>query len=590
MMAACNYMIQRCRAFCSPPRGCADLGYWCTKNRCTGVYVSFFCSHILPWQPLSKPYNFDAKCDQFLKDLGKVDQTKMNEASSLRISYENAFEAIKIASDMESKPQFLGTLVQLLKEEGEKDWIINLLASCFWVCLTDTASHRLQSFLDEISFVTRNVVTHHNATYHFTGDFGDEATSRIFLYVLCNCYARFYSLAIDLQGPNDVVPLILGNLFGPLRQIMAMILLGGGALMFSASLPTVLESDTASLTDIAVFVLMSTHSRALSETYLAPPTSPASIIHPRSCTPLESLRESIKVLLEVLDHGTNVDYISCTVGADAIFVSLRELNSRAKMEVLLVFNQLLVKMSMTTFSSRLLIIVTFLILGYNSQLDDVPSLIRNLHLLERLPPLPKTGLFVQSLKIVQGIDISLFDASYNLQKLLHVLYYLLSLQRWSIEHVLKEHVSIARRSMVDTSEGSNYVTKLLAPVARLVMSSLLMVIFVSQNDQQQGFYKPAVTNLAELIAANDTLWTILLSLLKDSISENPFHSKIFAQLMLDLVQANTGTDFIPRLLQTSVDDIIVFANSTSKLVDFDITTLEYVYGPSPTSKGVSKPS
>ena len=512
----------------------------------------------------------------------------MNEKSSLRTTYENAFELIKKTTDMDSKPQFLSKLVQLLKEEGEKDWILNLLAACFWFCLTDTVSHRLQSFLDEISFVTRNVVMHHNATYHFTGEFEDKETSKIFLHLLCNCYGRFYSLAIDLQGPNDVMPLILGNLFGPLRQIMAMMLLGTGALMFSASFPVVLESDTASLTDIAVLVLMSTHLRALSEIYLAPESSPASIIYPKSCTPAQSLKESVKVLLEVLDHGTNVDYISCTVGADAIFVSLCELNAHDKSEVLLVFNQLLIKMSLTTFSSRLLIIASFLIIGYNSKLEDVPTLIRSLYQLERLPPLPKTGLFVETLKIVQGINISLFDASYNLQKLSHVVKYLLVLQRWSIENILKEHVTIATRSMIDTSEGSHYVTKILAPVARLLISSLLMVVFISQNGQHKEFYKQTETNLAELISANETFWTILLSLMKDSISENPFHSKIFAQLLLDLVEMKAGTDFIPSLLQTSVDDIILFANSTSKLVDFDITTLEYVYGPSANSKGASK--
>lgn len=512
----------------------------------------------------------------------------MNEKSSLRTTFEKAFESVKKTTDMDSKPQFLSKLVQLLKDEGEKEWILNLVASCFWDCLTDTASHRLQSFLDEISYVTRNVVTNHIVTYYFTGEFEDEKTSRVFLHVLCNCYARFYSLAIDLQGPNDVLSFILGNLFGPLRQVMAMILLGTGALVFSVSLPAVLESDTASLTDIAVFVLMSTHPRTLSEIYLAPEVSPASIIYPRSCTPSESLKESIKILLEVLDHGTNVDYISCTVGADAIFVSLRELNDHDNSEVLQVFNKLLTKMSLTTFSSRLLIIVSFLIISYNGNLEDVPSLIRSLYLLERLPPLPKTGLFVGSLKIVQGIDISLFDASYNLQKLLRVLKHLLALQRWSIENILKEHVTIATRSMIDTSEGSHYVTKILAPVARLLMSSLLMVVFVSQNDQHQVFYKLAVTNLAELISANDTFWTILLSLLKDSITANPFYSKDFAQLLLDLVKMKADTDFIPSLLQISVDDIILFANSTSKLVDFDITSLEYVYGPSATSKGASK--
>lgn len=166
--------------------------------------------------------------------------------------------------------------------------------------------------------------------------------------------------------------------------------------------------------------------------------------------------------------------------------------------------------------------------------------------------------------------------------------YLLVLQRWSIENILKEHVTIATRSMIDTSEGSHYVTKILAPVARLLISSLLMVVFISQNGQHKEFYKLSVTNLAELISANETFWTILLSLMKDSISENPFHSKIFAQLLLDLVEMKAGTDFIPSLLQTSVDDIILFANSTSKLVDFDITTLEYVYGPSANSKGASK--
>lgn len=502
-------------------------------------------------------------------------QGELNKLQSKQpaIEYTPASMDLKLhEDDVESMLMYLKGLIDRLREDCRDIGLINLIAQCLWLCLSNAACHRLHLFQKSLHSLTSTMVTDHKTTF-FTGVFDNVEHSKRFLGDFGNCFGLYYDLALDSQRSNEVMPLILGHLTGPRRQIMALIHLGVGNLKLFLSQRISKDKITKHLVVLTVSILVPTHPRILHRLQLDNNMEPIPTIFKKDEADA-ILEASMKILLEALDHGTTVDYISCTSATDALLIAVTELSSVNSQKVLLTFNQLLSSVSMSTLTSRLIIIVCFQMIAYHGRLKEVPFIFRLVYSSEGNPPFPKSIVFAQPKTELFGIDLKVFHTDFNYLKLWHVLRSLLVFQKCSIENILQPLCNV--ESSTEAKETRHLTDKVTEEVIRLTVCSQLLIVITAENDMEL-LHSQTLSNVMSLIAANDLTWTSLVSIYKEVITECPSHTKSLGCLLLDLMKSNAVMEELDDHIKATLNDLVFFSTSSAKPVLLNVTSFEKVY-------------
>lgn len=503
-------------------------------------------------------------------------------AADLRTQYKAILEAVKKHQDEEPVCSLVRRAIKLYQEQEEPCYIA-FLANLVFICLGGRGCHRLQTLLDEIPSLDAAYAPR-KYTFHYMDTFISFSGSQELLVLLKSHFARFYSLAMDMQTSSAELPLIIGNLFGRHRQIMAMTLLGTGALEFLKCLSGSNGRDLTLIYETAVSILTASHLKQLARLNLQLDSGPIPLIFPPSYTPESSIRASISVLLEVLDHSTNIDYVNCPNAVDAMCIAVDVLSISDQTEVYQAFNDLLL-MSISAFAAKLTMVLGTTVVNFAGYLDELPSNIKSLLHQDTLAPLPKSKLFLESQSDIYGVKNIFLEGSFTVLKIYNVIIYLLQMLNRSFQRILMPQLAEARK--LDHNEGTLSQEKLLQPIVALTVAGWLTGCAVCRSYEEP--FGVGGIGIIDSCSNDELFLSTLVDFMTEAGEENPERFTFYAATLdstITYCKSKNPNHYIAKgkiseLLKAKIDRILSIGNEKRHEVNqpstLDVAALTLIY-------------